>query len=124
LRIVVRSLCAPAATGTLGTNGVPVPSTNLDNGPFFNINGSRPGLPGAGPGASGVAAGDGTCLQSAQFANGLFTGQYMAPVGEFIFAENTLAGDPIVPNNFWQMGFLVYGEGGDGSTAPQVPLPW
>jgi hypothetical protein len=110
-----------------------VPATNIDegtaatapsHGQFFSINGLRANLTGAGPGASGVSAGNGTCLQSAQFANGLFTGQYLAPVGEFIFGENTLAGDPIIPANLWQLGFLVYGEGGDGSTAPQVPLPW
>ena len=84
---------------------------------------ARPNLPGAGPGTSGVPAGDGTCLQSAQFANGLFTGQYMAPTLAFIFPENTLAGSPIVPNNFWQMDFLVSGEGGVGGNAagPQVP---
>jgi hypothetical protein len=124
IRVVVRSLCAPAATGTQGAAGAPVPSTNLDNGPFFDINGPRAILTGSGPGTSGVDGSNGTCLQSAQFANGLFTGQYLAPVGEFIFGENTLAGDPIIPANIWQLGFLVYGEGGDGSTAPQVPLPW
>jgi hypothetical protein len=133
LRVVVRSLCAPAATGALGTNGAAVTATNIDEGTaatspnigrFFDINAPRASLPGAGPGTSGVAGSNGTCLQSAQFANGLFTGQYMAPVGEFIVPENTLAGFPIVPANFWQIGFMVYGEGGDGSTAPQVPQPW
>jgi len=126
LRVLVRSLCAPAAGFPANTPaGNP---GNLDGGAFFSINGGRASLPGAGPGLSGVPASDGTCLQSAQFANGLFTGQYMAPVGEFIFPENTLAGSTIVPNNFNQMGFLVYGEGGNGTTAdsqaPQVPRPW
>jgi hypothetical protein len=126
VRVVLRSLCAPAASAA----NVPVGNPgNLDAGPFFDINnagGGRPNLPGAGPGTSGVPAGDGTCLQSAQFANGLFTGQYMAPTLAFIFPENTLAGSPIVPNNFWQMDFLVSGEGGVGGNAagPQVPKPW
>ena len=50
----------------------------------------------------------------------------MAPTVEFIFPENTLAGSPIVPSNFWQMDFLVNGEGGFGgnSTGAQVPRPW
>jgi hypothetical protein len=135
LRAVLRSLCAPAATGAPSSLAgyPPVPPTNLsiagaaaNTGLYYSINGTRPNLPAAGPGMSGVLAGDTTCLQSAQYANGLFTGQYMSPVGEYIFPENTLAGFPVVPNNFWHMGFLVYGENGrDGnSTAPQVPRPW
>jgi hypothetical protein len=133
VRVVVRELCAPAATGALDKNGIAIPATNFDtgavgaaafSGPWFDTNGLRPNLTGAGPGTSGVPAGNGTCLQSAQFANGLFTGQYLAPTTEFIFPENTLAGFPIVPANLWQMGFLAFGEGGDGSNGPQVPQPW
>ena len=145
IRAALRSLCAPAATGAASatTDGAgnaiatiaTVTAKNLDDGSasaspnqgrFFDINGARTNLTGAGPGLSGVLAGDGTCLQSAQFANGLFTGQYMAPVGEFIFPENTIAGFPIIPNNLWHLGFLARGENGrDGnSTAPQSPLPW
>ena len=68
----------------------------------------------------------GTCLESAQYANGLFTGQYMAPVGEFIFGENTLAGSPIIPANIWQLDFLVTGEGGlsGASSAGLAPRPY
>ena len=108
-------------------------TTGTNNGPFFDINGYRPSLPGAGDGdykgaanSSLVGLGDGTCLQSAQYANGLFTGQYMAPVGEYIFPENTLAGFPVLPNSFWHMGFLIYGENGrDGNAlGPQAPTPW
>lgn len=150
IRAVLRSLCAPAATGKASEPGfaalAAVPAKNLDNGatasttpnagPFFDINGTRTNLPGAatagvydGGANNGTAVGKqaaNTCLESAQYANGLFTGQYMAPVGEYIFPENTLAGAPIVPNNFWHLGFLAYGESGrDGnSTAPQVPRPW
>ena len=147
MRVVLRSLCAPAASGAASLPGsalATVPSTNMDEGTaatapqigrWFDINGNRGDLPGAGiAGAPGVVNGggvtgdpavnNGSCLQSARFANGLNTGQYMAPVGEFIFPENTLAGFPIVPANFWQMGFMVYGERGDGATAPQNPLPW
>ena len=139
IRAVLRSLCAPAATGAASSRaGFPVvPAANLDEGTaatspnlgrFFDINGIRANLPGAGPGTSGVAhlIGPSACLESAQFANGLFTGQYMAPVGEYIFPENTLGGAPILPANFYHLGFLAYGENGkDGnSTRPQVPTPW
>ena len=137
LRVVIRSLCAPAASGSLDANGVVVPSAaggsvqSLDGTPWRDINGAlgaAPLLPGSAPGTTSPAdgPGNGKCLERAQFANGLFTGQYMAPVNEFIFPENTLAGNPIVPANTWQMGFMVYGESGvDGnSTAPQVPSPW
>ena len=92
-----------------------------------NFDGSASGPPditGVVPGLVAKSLPGNLCWQSAQYANGLFTGQYMAPVGEFIFPENTLAGFPIVPNNFHQMGFLLHGEAGDGSTAPQNPLPW
>jgi hypothetical protein len=63
------------------------------------------------------------CLQRKPAANGLFTGQYLAPVFEYIFPENTVVGDPIVPNNFWSLGFLINGEGPTG-VGPLVPAPW
>jgi hypothetical protein len=45
-------------------------------------------------------------------ANGLITGQYTAPVSEFIFAENLgFGGLPIVPNNFEDFAFLSLGQG-------------
>jgi hypothetical protein len=62
------------------------------------------------------------CLQRKPAANGLFTGQYMAPVFEYIFPENVVAGDPIVTNNFWDLGFLENGEG--PGTGPLMPKPW
>ncbi len=161
IRAVLRSLCAPAASGaasatrnavgTIVNALVNVPSTNLDDGnppilnvpnptspnlgPYFDINLSRAILPGAaavgvydgGAGIGNVSRqGGNKCLESAQYANGLFTGQYMAPVGEFIFPENTLAGFAVLPSNFWHMGFLAYGENGrDGNaTAQQAPRPW
>ena len=152
MRAVLRSLCAPAATGAASATRdgagnliaalATVPAKNLDEGSlatspnlgrFFDINGTRANLPGAATGTytgAGVGAvikqASNVCLESAQYANGLFTGQYMAPVFEFIFPENTLAGFAVIPNNFWHMGFLAYGENGrDGnSTGPQAPRPW
>lgn len=45
-------------------------------------------------------------------ANGLTTGQYTAPVSEYIFAENLgFGGLPIVPNNFEDFPFLSLGHG-------------
>ncbi|MCX7069281.1 MAG: hypothetical protein NTW85_16545 [Methylococcales bacterium] len=45
-------------------------------------------------------------------ANGLTTGQYTAPVSEYIFAENLgFGGLPIVPNNFEDFPFLAQGHG-------------
>ncbi len=45
------------------------------------------------------------------FAHGLVAGQYVAPVGEFIFPENKLIGDPILPDNFECLPFLALGSG-------------
>lgn len=45
------------------------------------------------------------------FAHGLVAGQYVAPFGEFIFPENKLIGDPILPDNFECLGFLLQGSG-------------
>ena len=51
-------------------------------------------------------------------ANGLIAGQYLAPVGEYIFPENVKPGDPVVPYDLWHLPFLV--------TGPEqlVPSPW
>jgi hypothetical protein len=44
-------------------------------------------------------------------AHGLVAGQYVAPFGEFIFTENKVIGDPILPNNFDCLPFLLLGSG-------------
>lgn len=155
IRATLRSLCAPAITTTNPSAnpalagglaaGVPIPPGNIDNGlvagpgAWIDVNAPRvgplaaPTLPGAGPGAAiypADAPSTGLCFERAQFANGLFSGQYSAPVGEFIFPENTLAGVPVVPATTWQLGFVVYGEGSSpvGSTgasiAPPAPTPF
>jgi len=62
------------------------------------------------------------CLERVPAANGLSSGQYLAPTFEFIFPENVVVGDPIVPNNLWTLGFLVNGEG--PGTGPLSPTPW
>ena len=92
VRVAVRSLCDPA-----------------------NINGKAPML--GSPNANPV-----DCLKRAPAANGLYSGQYLAPTFNFIFPENIVPGDPTVPNNFWDLGFLVNGEG--PNTGSLKPTPW
>jgi len=62
----------------------------------------------------------------ANHANGLVNGTYLAPVFEYVFPENTQAGQPIVPNDFWDLPFLIHGEGvaGAGGVGPLEPAPW
>ena len=72
-----------------------------------------------------------TCLNNvARNANGLAAGEYTAPTFEFIFPENALVGDLLVPADFWHLPFLRYGEGtttgssiGPG-VGPLEPTPW
>ena len=92
LRVAARSLCDPA-----------------------NINGNAPVV-----GVTPVKMMP--CLQRAQAANGIFSGQYLAPEFTFIFPENAVPGDPRVPYDFWDFGFLVNGEG--PGTGPLLPKPW
>jgi cytochrome c peroxidase len=92
VRVVMRSLCDPANINSTARRV-----------------GSAPG--GAVP-----------CLERAPAANGLNSGQYLAPTFNFILPENIVPGDPRVPNNFWAMGFLVNGEG--PGTGGLTPRPW
>ena len=62
------------------------------------------------------------CLARAPAANGLLSGHYMAPTFDFIFPETVVPGDPPPANNFWDLGFLVNGEG--PGTGRLVPPPW
>ncbi|HXE49609.1 MAG TPA: hypothetical protein VN663_14615 [Ramlibacter sp.] len=64
-------------------------------------------------------------------ANGLIAGQYTLPNFEFIFAENLIFGQTLVPNNFQDLPFLFCGSGpldGPGTNSPVVgqldPAPW
>ena len=67
------------------------------------------------------------------YANGIIAGQYHAPNFEFIFAENLLAGDALVPADFQDLPFLFCGSGPlstptGGDNGPVVhqldPAPW
>jgi hypothetical protein len=65
------------------------------------------------------------------FANGLLAGQYLLPNFEFIFPENLVFGQPLLPNNFQDLPFLFCGSGpvdGPGTNSPVVgqldPPPW
>ncbi len=67
------------------------------------------------------------CLNNAPTAaNGLVAGEYSAPVFEFIFPEGVKPGDPVVPNDFWHLPFLRFGEGSDNpdGVGPLTPAPW
>jgi hypothetical protein len=57
-------------------------------------------------------------------ANGIYYGQYHAPIGEYIFPEN-IPGTPIVPNNFEAIPFLACGgyTSAGGTIAGQLN-PW
>jgi len=59
-------------------------------------------------------------------ANGLGSGQYRLPNFDFIFPENFVLGNPILPNNFLDFPFLALGSGpfgGFGSIVGQL-TPW
>jgi hypothetical protein len=65
-----------------------------------------------------------TCLNTAPTtANGLVAGEYSAPTFEFIFPENVMPGDGVVPNDLWHLPFLRNGEG-PGNAGPLEPAPW
>jgi hypothetical protein len=78
-----------------------------------------------------------TCAENLPVhANGIRAGQYRAPNFEFIFPETIDTGNPVVPNNFQDLGFLYCGSGTFGpapfdtisTTTPVVgqldPAPW
>jgi hypothetical protein len=59
-------------------------------------------------------------------SNGLGSGQYRLPNFDFIFPENLVLGEPIVPNNFQDLPFLAQGSGplfGGGPLVGQL-TPW
>jgi hypothetical protein len=65
-------------------------------------------------------------LPADRVAHGLVPNQYVAPFGEFIFPENKLGGDPILPANFECLPFLVLGSGpleGTGQLVERLD-PW
>ena len=97
LRVTNRATCVPNAP--IGNNPDPTATTPVD-----------------------------LCLNNlATNANGLQAGLYTAPMFNFIFPENVKPGDVIVPNDFWHLGFLRFGEGANPLTptvGPLEPTPW
>jgi hypothetical protein len=128
VRVALRSLCTPDAFDLDPATGLPDPTkpsinykkvvvngvTTIVQTPNINVNFAVHGTGRPGDGA--------TCLQSFPAANGLFAGQYLAPEFTYIFPENVVPGDPIVPYDLWSMGFLVNGEG--PGTGALLPPPW
>jgi hypothetical protein len=53
---------------------------------------------------------------------GLMTGQYFAPMFEYLFGEGTNFGEPMPPFNFNDLGFLFTGEGAAGPGGAKGPL--
>ncbi|WP_045835017.1 hypothetical protein [Hyphomicrobium sp. 99] len=111
IRVVARSLCTPADINP--TTGVSFAGVTIASLGWTPMNTTAPTTPGF--------TSDGTCVGRAIAANGLATGEYLAPVFEFIFPENTGRGDPIVSNNFWDLNFL---SGDAAAPNPLVPQPW
>jgi len=56
--------------------------------------------------------------------NGLITGQYRAPIFDFLFPENLGIGNPPVPLNFIDFPFLVNGTGGFNGVNVGQLSPW
>lgn len=96
--VVNRTLCNPDTTGTPSSIGANSTVNNIKDHP--------------------------DCLTSQVAANGLASGRYQAPNFNFIFPENLQKGDPVVPNDLWDLGFLSNGEGGAGGQGPLTPSPW
>lgn len=81
----------PDKTCVMNQSGTFLPPTREVRSVIEGLHGQVPGTPGA------LTA-----------ANGLFYGQYHAPILEYIFPEN-IPGTPIVPNNFEAIPFLACG---------------
>jgi hypothetical protein len=114
VRVVARSICNPDEINTIDTTKLKYANATPATLGWKAINTASSGVP-------GVTSDGTTCIGRAIAANGLQTGQYQAPVFEFIFPENTGRGDPIVPSDFWNLNFL----GGDKDAAgPLQPQPW
>jgi hypothetical protein len=128
VRAVLRQLCTPDAFNLNPTTGQPDPTSPAPNYKQVLVNGvttivQTPNVNVNFPvHGTGRPADGATCVQSFPAANGLFAGQYEAPEFEYIFPENIVPGDPIVPYDFWSMGFLVNGEG--PNTGALLPPPW
>ena len=56
--------------------------------------------------------------------NGLITGQYKAPIFDYLFPENLGIGNPPVPLNFIDFPFLVNGTGGFNGVNVGQLAPW
>jgi len=62
----------------------------------------------------------GTC--SLALGAGLMSGQYQAPMFNFVYPD-LVPGFPVIPNNFNSQDFLRLGEGGNTAAGPLNPFP-
>lgn len=60
--------------------------------------------------------------QAVGVANGLGSGQYQLPNFAFIFPENLVLGEPLVPNNFQDIPFLAQGSGPHAADASDIGI--
>ena len=114
--VIGRFRFVPSAGAFLpATREMRVVSRTMCGDPFFNCSLANISMPGSLP------------------ANGVLAGQYHAPIFEFIFAENLILGDALVPLNLQDMPFLYCGSGPlgtptGGENGPVVgqldPAPW
>jgi hypothetical protein len=77
------------------------------------------------PNGTVVNYGD-TAPPASVVANGLVFGQYVSPIGEYIFPEPNLSGEILTPYNFRCLAFLAngWGQGGDLPNIPRLsPFP-
>jgi hypothetical protein len=107
MRVVQRSLCLPTQlTGAAAIAAAPVGTT-----PYLGIDTSN----------QDKCIADHSVVDPT--VNPVAAGSYLAPVFEYIFPENTQAGQAIVPSDLWDLPFLVFGDG-PGKTGPLQPVPW
>jgi hypothetical protein len=116
IRMVARRVCAPdtIATGYAPTAATPLFLGASKSATFQGINTTVVQQDVNGNPTKTLVP----CVQREPVANGLFGGVYTAPTFAYIFAENLVAGDPIVPNDFWAYGFLVTGDTRAGGLTP------
>ena len=64
----------------------------------------------------------GTCSLQTLAGSGLMSGQYQAPMFNFVYPD-LVPGFPVTPNNFNSQDFLRLGEGGNTAAGPLTPFP-
>jgi hypothetical protein len=126
VRVVQRTACLPPKARLGGAAALPMPAYPVGTAstmvPAIDTTVPEQGFGASGTGAYGPTGRSVPCAQRIKAANGLSAGVYTAPTFEFVFPENTVIGQPVVPNDLWDLGFLTNGEG--PGTDRLTPTPW